>query len=165
MRSGHEVLVLLAVLCACDEPDADGAVDSSSGAIASSEGSDDGGESTGAGSSSSTAGEDGSSSAGEVPSSVPDRECPPDSFLDATNFGMPFFSTWCTGCHSADLVGEEERQAAPPELDFDSIDAIRTNLLLAYIVAADEHEMMPPSGGPSAEERVLLGDWLACGAP
>ncbi|HWB78925.1 MAG TPA: hypothetical protein VG755_28380 [Nannocystaceae bacterium] len=130
---------------------------SSGDAIASS-------ESTGADtSSSSSAGE--SSSGGEVPSSVPGRDCPPDSFLDATNFGMPFITTWCTGCHSSDLVGDDERQLAPPEWDFDSLDAIRASVLMVYLNAADEHEDMPPAGGPSAEERALLGDWLACGAP
>lgn len=168
MRCARELVLLALCVAACSD---DGGADmmmmmgsssseggSSSGDAASSS------ESTSSESSSSS-GDGESSSGGEIPSSVPGRDCPPDSFLDATNFGMPFITTWCTGCHSSDLVGDTERQMAPAEYDFDSLDAIRSSVLMVYLNAADEHEDMPPAGGPSAEERELLGDWLACGAP
>lgn len=54
---------------------------------------------------------------------------------------------------------------APEGLDFDSVETIRAQLLLVYMDAADEHDKMPPAGGPSPEKRTLLGEWLACGAP
>lgn len=169
MGSGRSLAAIVLCLVACSD---DGGADmmtvlgsssddgSSSGDVLASS------ESTSVETSSSSSGDgESSSSGGEVPSSVPGRDCPPDSFLDATNFGMPFITTWCTGCHSSDLVGDTERQMAPPEYDFDSLDAIRASMLMVYINAADEHDDMPPAGGPSAEERELLGDWLACGAP
>jgi hypothetical protein len=31
--------------------------------------------------------------------------------------------------------------------------------------AADHNVTMPPVGGPEADERSALGEWLACGAP
>jgi hypothetical protein len=170
MRCARELLAIALACAACSD---DG------GAIAmtsvSSDGSSEGTEgssgdaatteSTGGTESGSSSSADESTTGVEVPSAVPGRDCPPDSFLDATNFGVPFFTTWCTGCHSSDLVGDAERQMAPSEYNFDSIDVIRTNLLHAYSTAADDHDDMPPAGGPSPEDRERLGEWLACGAP
>jgi hypothetical protein len=31
--------------------------------------------------------------------------------------------------------------------------------------AADQNATMPPAGAPGEDERTLLGEWLACGAP
>lgn len=168
MRSACELALVVLCVAACSD---DAGTEMMMMLGSSSEGGSSSGEAASSSEStssesSSSSGDGGSgSSGGEVPSSVPGRDCPPDSFLDATNFGMPFITTWCTGCHSSDLVGDTERQMAPPEYDFDSLDAIRSSVLMVYLNAADAHEDMPPAGGPSAEERELLGDWLACGAP
>lgn len=77
---------------------------------------------------------------------------------------MPFMSTWCASCHAAGLSGDD-RRGAPADLNLDTHDAIREQLVRVYAAAGDEHETMPPAGGPTLDERVLLGDWLACGAP
>lgn len=34
-----------------------------------------------------------------------------------------------------------------------------------WIRAADQNFSMPPVGPPPEDERALLGEWLACGAP
>jgi hypothetical protein len=93
-----------------------------------------------------------------------DRVCPDGSFLSYSNFGAPFFSEYCTGCHSSQLPAAM-RQDAPPGVDFETLDAIRTRADAIYLRAADAYSLMPPIGGPADETRVLLGEWLACGTP
>lgn len=80
--------------------------------------------------------------------------CPTDSTLTYDNFGKQFMTDYCTECHSnygtvtgirKDLVGIDETSAAGP-------DATNTS--------------MPPSAPyPTAAERMLLGEWIACDAP
>jgi len=91
------------------------------------------------------------------------RPCPEENFLTWENFGDPFFRSWCTGCHASTL-SEESRREAPLELNFDSLDGVRSNIDLIWLRAADENQTMPPAGGPPHPERELLGEWLACGA-
>lgn len=78
---------------------------------------------------------------------------------------------YCTACHSSALRGSQARHAAPPDLDFDTHDAI-----LAHAVEIDTttaagpnaiNESMPPIGYPlpTREEREQLAVWLACGMP
>jgi hypothetical protein len=97
-------------------------------------------------------------------SPIADRECPKSSPLTYESFGAPFFLDYCTGCHSS-KVAEADRRGAPVGIDFDSLGGIRSKLTMIYGRAADDHTTMPPAGGPSADTRKLLGDWLACGAP
>lgn len=93
-----------------------------------------------------------------------DRECPEDSFLTYQNLGGPFLSEYCSGCHSAEIPADM-RHGAPPGVDFETLDKARDRAEGIYRRAADDNATMPPAGGPSADERVLLGEWLACGAP
>jgi len=93
-----------------------------------------------------------------------DRECPGGSFLDYGNFGSPFFSEYCTGCHSSQIP-PTMRQGAPVGVDFETQGGIRARADLIYLRAADGYALMPPVGGPPGETRVLLGEWLSCGAP
>jgi len=93
-----------------------------------------------------------------------DRSCPDDSFLTYGNFGAPLFAEFCTGCHSSQIPADM-RQDAPPGVDFETLDGIRDHAELIYLLAADGYSMMPPAGGPAEEARLLLGEWLACGAP
>ena len=148
MRRLCSVLVLVA---GCggepDSPDDMGVVDGGSSEGGSDESSDD---------------ESGAEPGIEGP--IDGRDCPPDSTLTADNFGMPFVLTWCAGCHNADLT-EEERAGAPLGIDLDTLDATQEHLLRVYARPADDNLGMPPAGGPSEEERAMLGDWLACGAP
>ena len=67
--------------------------------------------------------------AGTLPSSsaIAGRDCPSMSPLTYQSFGGPFFSNYCTGCHSSKLSAEN-RHGAPAGLDFDTIGGIRANI-------------------------------------
>jgi len=93
-----------------------------------------------------------------------ERPCPEDSYLTYGNFGGPFVLNWCAGCHSSSL-GVGQRADAPPGVDFDNPELIRMWAPRIWARTADDNLGMPPVGGPGAEERFLLGEWLACGAP
>jgi hypothetical protein len=98
------------------------------------------------------------------------RAEPPD-------FARDFFARHCTGCHGS-AVREPRRSGAPADMNWDAPDAIRRER--AWIDAVATHEtapageapipgmVMPPRGArsrPTAEERRLLAQWIACGAP
>lgn len=97
-------------------------------------------------------------------SSFEERSCPPESPLDAHNFGVPFFLTHCTGCHSA-TIPPEDRQGSPVDVNFDTIDEIVAQADRIWARSADQNNTMPPIDSVDPEERVKLGEWLACGAP
>lgn len=97
-------------------------------------------------------------------SPIPGRACPDGSPLTYQSFGAPFFESYCTGCHSSKVTGDK-RQKAPPGVDFDTLAGIRAHAARIYARAGDGSTTMPPAGGPTADSRKLLGDWLACGAP
>lgn len=100
----------------------------------------------------------------DAPRTLVERACPEDSFVTYEDFGGPFMSTWCTGCHASDMP-EGMRQEAPLGVDFDTLEAVRARADRIWMRAADHNTTMPPLGGPDEEERNLLGEWLACGAP
>ncbi len=93
-----------------------------------------------------------------------ERPCPDDNTLNYQNFGRSFMLNWCTGCHSTALP-EGERGLAPVGVDLDKIADIRAQAERIWVRSADDNLGMPPVSGPSDEERFLLGQWLACGAP
>lgn len=90
--------------------------------------------------------------------------CPPDSYLDYRNFGAPFLRSWCTGCHSAELTGED-RAGAPLGVNFDTRAGTLLHLERIEVRAAAQVPTMPPRGVPGPDERALLKEWIACGAP
>ncbi len=92
------------------------------------------------------------------------RDCPPDSFLTYENFGEGFMRSWCTGCHSS-YLGDGDRQDAPLGTDFDTREGIEAWRERIYARAGDANDTMPPAGGPPADDRILLADWLTCGMP
>jgi mono/diheme cytochrome c family protein len=92
------------------------------------------------------------------------RPCPEHDTLTYESFGAPFFASWCQGCHGS-ARGEGERQGAPREVSFDDLASVRMRAAAIWARAADDNATMPPVGGPPAEERTRLGEWLACGAP
>ncbi len=92
-----------------------------------------------------------------------DAVCKSEAALTYDNFAGPFLLDWCTGCHSS-VLSEGERQEAPVQINFDTLEDIRKHQ--PRIMERAVHlQNMPPVGGPTAEERRLLGEWLECGAP
>jgi uncharacterized membrane protein len=85
------------------------------------------------------------------------------SFLRYDNFGEPFTLDWCRGCHST-AVPATMRQNAPIEVNFDTLDQIRTWSERIAVRAASMTPTMPPAGGPTLDERTLLAEWIACGS-
>ncbi|MEO0321315.1 MAG: hypothetical protein AAF447_00020 [Myxococcota bacterium] len=90
------------------------------------------------------------------------RACPEGSTLDWETFGEPFVRNWCTGCHGSGLEGLMARGGAPEGVNFDEQTGVLNRLELIYNRAADDNDSMPPGGGPSPDERLLLGEWIAC---
>lgn len=132
------------------------------GLVACSSPSDDAGEDEGA-----DDGDDGDESEtgdGGPWSSLDERPCPEDSSLTYANFGRPYMLDHCTGCHASALP-EGERQGAPLAVDFDSLEDVRAQAERIWARAGDQNASMPPVGPPGDDERALLGEWLACGAP
>lgn len=173
MRSAPEALglALLLVVVGCGDDGDDGG----DGEMAA----DDGGEETDdaadgdddddAGSGDSGSGESGGGeSGGEIGDgpwdSFEERPCPPDTFLTFENFGWPFMLTYCNGCHSS-MLPADMRQGAPIEMNFDDLDDVRDHAGRIWARSGDQNLTMPPIGPADEEERALLGEWLACGAP
>lgn len=92
--------------------------------------------------------------------------CTSTSTLTYASFGRPFMEAYCTRCHSSALAGTA-RNGAPEAHDFDTLNGI-----LHVVAHVDEkaaagpaaaNGLMPPSDPkPSLEERLRLGEWLAC---
>jgi hypothetical protein len=84
------------------------------------------------------------------------------------SFAQDFFASYCTRCHDSALEGSA-RNGAPPERNFDTLEAVRMNdpTDLDRVAAAGPERtntFMPPSEPrPSESERMTLGTWLACG--
>jgi len=97
--------------------------------------------------------------------------CPPTSTLTYVNFGEPFMTKYCIGCHSSTLSGDD-RMGAPAFHDFDTQIGIQRVMDHIDETAASgpaaTNLAMPPKGEshrPTLEERQQLAEWIACGAP
>lgn len=99
----------------------------------------------------------------DAPIALPDADRCADSTLDYATFGAPFMRNWCTGCHGSGLP-TDMRQDAPVDINFDHVEDVRAMAIRVQLQATGAQPEMPPAGGPSDEERVLLAEWLACGA-
>ena len=93
----------------------------------------------------------------------PDPDACEESYLDYATFGEPFLLNWCAGCHST-AVPANMRQMAPTDVNFETIEGVHRFQERIAVRAAGPSANMPPAGGPSAEERALLAEWIACGA-
>lgn len=84
--------------------------------------------------------------------------CPPGSTLTYANFGKPFMDNYCASCHA----GNER-----PNLD--SATAVKRELrgILSTTAAGPKatNDSMPTDSDVPQDDRVKLGEWLACGAP
>ena len=58
-----------------------------------------------------------------------------------------------------------DRQDAPLGSDFDTYESYLEFQIDVYNRSAANNDQMPPAGDPSAEERAMLGEWIACGSP
>lgn len=88
-----------------------------------------------------------------------DASCPPrGTTLTYEEFGAPFLGAYCqtAACHGA----------APNGITFATHDDVLRWGPRIYENAAGRNTYMPPGpDGPPLEERELLAEWLACGAP
>jgi len=103
----------------------------------------------------------GSGSGSNEPIEVDPDACE-TSYLDYDNFGAPFVINWCRGCHSSE-VPAGMRQKAPADANFDTLAQVRMWSERIANRAAGTMPNMPPAGGPTAQERALLAEWIACG--
>ena len=92
---------------------------------------------------------------GSSPSGIAASEvvCPPDSTLTYESFGSVFLADNCLSCHTS-----KDRPALTSKA------AVQANKG-AIIDVAVVSTTMPANSGLAVEERQLLGEWLACGAP
>lgn len=96
--------------------------------------------------------------------------CPPDSTLTYENFAEDFFAAYCTRCHSVTRTTTDERHGATPHYNWDDLDSVRQHSDEIDGAAAGGpkslNRIMPPTEPrPTDDERFMLGEWLACGAP
>ncbi|HEU0028997.1 MAG TPA: hypothetical protein VFQ53_00100 [Kofleriaceae bacterium] len=92
--------------------------------------------------------------------------CPPVDPPTYAGFGAPFFTSYCNRCHSETLTGAA-RQGAPVTIDFDTESLVRENTSRIDRQAAfgpDAMNTLMPIGAPlpSDEERLRLGEFIAC---
>lgn len=95
--------------------------------------------------------------------------CSDGSTLTWDSFGKRFMESYCTRCHATALSGTA-RQGAPSDHNFESAALVRMQIEHIDGQAAagpDAVNTEMPIGAPSPteEERLKLGEWLACGAP
>jgi uncharacterized membrane protein len=97
--------------------------------------------------------------------------CCPDQGTELTfeEFGRPFLEDYCLRCHSAAQMGPF-RQGAPTDHNFDTREQIveHAEHIDTAAGAGPEitNQVMPPDEPrPSRAERMMMSEWLACGAP
>ena len=95
---------------------------------------------------------------------IEDYPCPPSgTTLTYDNFGRGFLIVNCQRCHGQTT---SERNGAPSEVDFGSLDAVHALKERIFDRAAADNTSMPPGpDDPPADQRHQLAEWLACGAP
>ena len=102
-----------------------------------------------------------------VPDGQVDGTCPDSSHAGEAWFEaeiLPIFETYCTLCHSSDLLrgeGQGTRRGAPVGLDYDIYTSAVSRNSSTWLRMADR--TMPPMGRtPSTEELEILLDFLNC---
>lgn len=96
-------------------------------------------------------------------------ECAEGSTLTWDSFGKGFMESYCTRCHATALTGAA-RQGAPSDHNFESAALVRAQIehIDGQTAAGpDSVNTAMPIGSPTPteDERRMLGEWLACGAP
>jgi len=95
--------------------------------------------------------------------------CKEGSTLSWDSFGQKFMTDYCTRCHTSSLAGAA-RKGAPSDHNFETAALVRQEIEhIDWESAAgpDSVNTEMPIGAPTPTEaeRLLLGEWLACGAP
>ncbi len=124
-----------------------------------------GGGASGTGGGGGTGGSGGSEEEGKPTGTV----CPTTQTLTYDNFGKEFMQTYCLRCHSASVTGEE-RQGAPDDHNFDTVEEIRAlaehmDELAGAGPDAVNTSMPEDDPRPNEDARRKLSEWLTCGAP
>ena len=83
---------------------------------------------------------------------IEELACSPTSTLTYENYGKAAIMSACMSCHDTES----------PRLGTQAAIQSRTSELLDVAVYTDA---MPEDGTMTIEERRMLGEWLACGAP
>jgi uncharacterized membrane protein len=75
------------------------------------------------------------------------------------NFGQGFVTEHCQACHAGTA---EDRNGAPADVTFDSHEETRAWSGRILARAAGEAASMPPRGGVSDDDKLLLEIWISC---
>ena len=79
------------------------------------------------------------------------------------NFGAAFVDSYCQSCHSSQSI---DRQGAPGEFIFDTVEQIQRHRARIFVRSAADNDSMPPGpNDPSKEQRKQLAEWLALRRP
>ena len=88
--------------------------------------------------------------------------CEGTQVVTYNNFGHGFLLTFCQGCHASSTP---TRYGAPDAVFFDTAEDAWAWSERILARAETEAGGMPPAGGISDEDRLLLSHWLRCAAP
>jgi uncharacterized membrane protein len=94
----------------------------------------------------------GACTSGASSTGISELSCPPDSTLSYANFAQDAISAHCLSCHD---------NKSPRLMTQAEVKAQATSILDAAVYT----DAMPAGGSMTLDERKLLGEWLACGAP
>lgn len=89
---------------------------------------------------------------------TPPPECDSGPTVEWANFADGFFGTYCRACHS---VSAPDRHSAPDDVNFDTEEEVLARAEDVTARVADG--TMPPGGGITEEDLVLIARYLECG--
>ena len=92
----------------------------------------------------------------EVEQEIDCKEAP---LVTYETFGRGFLTQHCQPCHSSESI---DRNEAPDDVTFDTIDDVAFWQYDIVDLATGGNPQMPPQGGVSDDDRVLLAIWLEC---
>ena len=103
--------------------------------------------------------EDGGAVDGGADGGTSSDDCADTVDVTWDGWGEGFFVTWCQACHSRTT---DDRNGAPPGVDYDSLQDIRDGEARIRARVIDKGTM-PLGGGVGDDELVLLEAFLDCG--
>ena len=90
-----------------------------------------------------------------------DPFCVDQPVVTWANFGAGFLLEACQGCHAS---ATPDRHGAPEGVSFDTVDEAWAWQARILARAAGDAPTMPPLGGVTDSDRLLLEIWLRCAA-